>query len=115
MQPERAVVLVGKARVGAVRVEHLEQAVEKILAVRCPFISILGQESTFGQQCAAVLRRWRLTLQLGFDVVGDIADQALKEAADLAVCGGPVTTGMGVDRLIQMSQRHRESKLFEQL
>jgi hypothetical protein len=55
VQPKRAVVLVGEPGMRALGVEHLEYAVDVVLAVLGPFVSVDSQKTDLGEQGPAVL------------------------------------------------------------
>ena len=58
------------------------------------------REAAFGQQRAAVLRRWRLVIQLRFDLVRDVADQALQKLPIWLLSTAQSTPGMRIHRVI---------------
>ena len=102
MQTKRAEVLVRKSRVRALGVQHLEEAVDVVLAVGRPFVPVDGEkaDARVGEECSAVLRAGPLRRFLRSDIPGDVVEQALQKGPQLAVAGRPIATRVGINGLI---------------
>ena len=115
MQPKCAVILIGEAGVRALGVKHLEQAVDVILAVLGPFVSVGRQKTDLAKQSSAVLRCWKLRNLLRANIARNTVEKTFHKSSKLTVSGGPVVTSMRVDRLSKVTQRSMKLKGLEEL
>ena len=92
----------------AVRVKHLEKAVDVVLSVLRPFVAGFGEISNLRQPRAAVLGR-RLRRSIRAFEKGDRVKESLKERSELGVCGRPIAPRMRLDPLTEMAERLRSA------
>ena len=117
MQAKGAVILIREPRMRALGVQHLEEAIDVVLAVCGPFVAVDGKEADarIGQERAPALRTGPLRGFLRPDIAGDVVEQALQKSSELAIAGRPIATRVRLDGLIKMAERRHELKRLEKL
>ena len=112
MHPKSAVVLVGEARVRALRVEELEEALDVTLSVLAPFVARLGQEGLFREQGEAVVER--MCRGRCMEAHSDFPQKTFEEGTELRVSGSPVPEPMGFNSLVEVPQGGSKFEPLEQ-
>lgn len=82
-----------------------------------PFVPINGEKADagVGQERTPVLRTGSLGGILRPNVPGDVVEQALQKRPQLAVSGRPIATRVGLNGLIQMTERRDELEGLQKL
>ena len=114
VQPESAVIFIRQARMGAIGMKHLEQPVDVVLSVLCPFVAVFGQKAKLRQPRAAILGGKLLRL-VRAPVEGNRVKQSFEKRTKLGIGGGPIASGMRFNSLGKMANRLQEAEVLQQL
>ena len=110
MQPEGGILFVRKSGMRALRMETFEDTIDEVLPLVAPFVEVNAEEGRLetGKRLTPGLALVLSAGSIRDKQIGGFVEQGFKKASNLAVGGGPVSSTMRRDRLIEVAKRRCE-------